>query len=282
MSEATLPAPGVHELTDEQYFSPELARATLSASGAKTLLKPGGPARFKHQLDTGTVEVKREYDLGHAVHRLVLGAGPKLIRITGTGAAGPDAWQNKYDKAKVERARAVGAVPMRPSDWAAAHAMAAAVKAHPIARVLLLAGQPERTLVWRDPETGVLCRSKVDWLRRDGIVDLKSAESAAPDALAKAAHNYGYFLQAPFYLRGFRDRFPGVVPFFTFISVEKEPPYLVHVHQLGERDIAYGDRKVSEALQIYRDCTASGIWPGYPLDEITEINLPAYVRTEEW
>jgi hypothetical protein len=56
----------------------------------------------------------------------------------------------------------------------------------------------------------------------------------------------------------------------------------VHVNQLTERAMTYGDRKVSEALEIFRDCQASGIWPGYPEDEITDIDLPAWVRTEEY
>jgi hypothetical protein len=46
--------------------------------------------------------------------------------------------------------------------------------------------------------------------------------------------------------------------------------------------MTWGDRKVTEALEIYRDCTASGVWPGYPLDEITDIDLPGWVRTEEY
>lgn len=36
-------APGVYELTDEEYFSPQLATSTLSSTGARELLKPGGP-----------------------------------------------------------------------------------------------------------------------------------------------------------------------------------------------------------------------------------------------
>jgi hypothetical protein len=35
-------------------------------------------------------------------------------------------------------------------------------------------------------------------------------------------------------------------------------------------------------MEIFRDCTASGVWPGYPLHEITDIDLPAWVRTEEF
>lgn len=277
--------PGVHELTDEVYFGPALASTTLSSTGARELLKPGGPARFRHRADTGTVETKRQFDLGHAVHTWTLGNGPGVVLFPGTGK-NPEAWQKDDDKNAVAALRAAGKVPLRPADYAAAQAMVAAVKAHPIAGRLLTGGAPERTLIWRDLTTGVLCRAKADYLRPDGIVDLKTAESAAPDDLSKAAHNHGYAIQAPFYLRGFRaldiDRAIGPAPFFVHIAVEKAPPYLVHVNQLTERAMAYGDRKVGEALEIYRDCTASGIWPGYPTDEITDIDLPGWVRTEEY
>lgn len=268
--------PGVHELTDEEYFSPALASTTLSSTGAKELLKPGGPARFRHQQDTGTVETKREFDVGHAVHTLVLGSGPALVRIAA------EEWRSKAVKEEVAAVREAGCVPVRPQDYDAAHAMAAAVRAHPIAGKLFVNGWPERTLIW-DDNGGVRCRAKVDWLRRDGLVDLKTTADAADVALSKSAHSFGYYLQAAFYTRGFRAHsLPDVEPFFAFVSVEKAAPHLVHVWQLSERALSYGDRRVSEALEIYAACTESGEWPGYPLDEITEIDLPAYVRTEEW
>lgn len=272
----TAVVPGVYPLTDEEYFAPELAAATLSSSGAKLLLSPGGPARFHYQRENGIVEIKREFDLGHAVHTLVLGSGPALVRIDA------EEWRTKAAKDEVAEVRARGAVPMRPSDFDAAHAMAEAVLAHRIGRRFFSAGHPERALIWQDPATGVMCRAKVDWLRADGLVDLKTTPSAAPDALSKSVHNFGYYLQAAFYLRGHRAHCAGADPFFGFVAVETAAPHLVHAYQLSPRALAHGDRKVSEALERYRDCTASGIWPGFPEDEITEIDLPAYVRTEEW
>lgn len=279
--EAEVYEPGVYELTDEEYFGPALASTTLSSTGARELLKPGGPARFRHQADTGTVETKRAFDLGHAVHTWTLGNGPAVVLFPGTGA-NPEAWQKNDDKAAVAALRAEGKVPLRPSDYAAAQAMVAAVHRHPIAGKLLRNGVPEHTLIWRDEATGVLCRAKADWLRSDGIVDLKTAEAADAEALSKASYNHGYAIQAPFYLRGLRANQHYGDPFFVHIVVEKAPPYLVHVTQLTERAIAWGDRRVSEALQIYRDCTAAGVWPGYPEDEITDIDLPGWVRTEEY
>jgi hypothetical protein len=272
-------AAGVYELTDEEYFGPQLSATTLSSTGARELLKPGGPARYRHAIDNGTLEIRREFDAGHAVHTRVLGRGPTPVRISA------EEWRSKAVKEEVAAVREAGMVPLRPSDYEASCAMATAVRSHPIARKLLTDGQPEKTLIWRDPATGVMCRAKVDWLRPDGIVDLKTTESAAPDALSKAAHNYGYAIQVAFYLRGFRllaDRTVMAIPYFVHLVVEKAPPYLVHVNQLTERAMAYGDRKVSEALQIYRDCSAAGVWPGYPDDDITDIDLPAWVRTEEY
>jgi len=276
--------PGVYELDDATYFGPELAGTTLSSTGARELLKPGGPARFRHQADTGTVETKRAFDLGHAVHTWTLGNGPAVVLFPGTGK-NPEAWQKEDDKTAVAKLRAEGKVPLRPSDYAAAQAMVAAVHRHPIAGKLLRNGVPEHTLIWRDETTGVMCRAKADWLRPDGIVDLKTAEAADAEALSKASYNHGYAIQAPFYLRGFRAAALDTWspdPFFVHIAVEKAPPYLVHVTQLTERAMTWGDRKVSEALQIYRDCTAAGVWPGYPDDEITDVDLPGWVRTEEW
>jgi hypothetical protein len=274
--------PGVYELTDEEYFGPALASTTLSSTGARELLKPGGPARFRHAIDNGTLEVRREFDLGHAVHTLVLGSGPWPERVSA------EEWRTKAVKEEVAAIRAEGKIPLRPSDCDAAWAMAAAVKGHPLAKKLLGddrtgGGWAERTLLWVDND-GVRCRAKVDWLRRDGMVDLKTTQDASADALSKSAHNYGYAIQAAFYVRGFLavDGPFGPDPFFVHIAVEKTPPYLVHVNQLTERALAWGDRQVSQALEIFRDCTAAGHWPGYPLDEITDIDLPAWVRTEEF
>jgi exodeoxyribonuclease VIII len=128
----------------------------------------------------------------------------------------------------------------------------------------------------------VLCRAKADWLRPDGIVDYKTCDRADVDSLTKTVHNFGYYIQAAFYLRGFAAVLPVEVPFFAFVAQEKEPPYLVQVFQLTERALAYGDRKCAEALATYARCIEADEWPGYPTDDIPEIDLPSWVRTEEY
>lgn len=284
MAETTLPpavevpGPGVHELSDEEYFGGELARTSLSQSGAKELLDC--PAKFRWNQQHPSPP-KREFDIGHAAHQLVLGAGPELVLFPGTGV-NPEAWQKKDDIADVAALRAEGKVPLRPKDWDLVHAMAKELHAHPIAPKLFTRGEPEKTLVWRDEATGVLCRAKADWLRPDGVVDYKTAHVAGVGALPKVVYDRGYHIQAAFYLRGFRVLHPSVEPFFVFSGQEKEGPYLVQVFQLTDRALAEGDRKCTEALALYAKCAADDDWPGYPADEIPLIDLPAWVRTEEW
>jgi hypothetical protein len=275
-----IPAPGVHDLTDEDYFNGPLARVSLSSTGARDLLDC--PAKFRHNQLNARKDT-RAFDMGHAAHKLVLGAGPELVLFPGTGK-NPEAWQKADDIADVAALRAEGKVPLKPSDYAAVHAMAAALQGHPLAPKLFVRGAPERSMVWVDEATGVLCRAKADWLADHGIVDYKTARTVRPSSLPKAVHEHGYYVQAAFYLRGFRatDR-SGLLraPFFVFVAQEKEPPYLVTVFQLTDEALAYGDRLCGEALAEYARCEAAGEWPGYSTG-IEDIALPAWVRTEEW
>src|SRR5690606_21262484 len=140
---------------------------------------------------------------GTAAHKLVLGTGPELVRIDA------DEWRTKEIKAEVADVRARGGVPLKPAEWDQAHAMADAIRAHPIASVLFQPGQgkPEQTLIWQDEETGVWCRARLDWLPEPGrgrliIPDYKTCRSAAPGALAKAIAEHGYHQQDDWYRTG--------------------------------------------------------------------------------
>lgn len=266
--------PGVYNLTDDEYFADPVAGGSLSSTGVRQLLPPSCPAKFDHARRHPRPTTK-VFDVGHAAHTLVLGAGPELVRLPF------DEWRTKAAKDLVAEVREWGGIPLKPAEYDAVQAMADAVVAHPTARKLLDRGQPERTLVWRDDQTGVVCRAKLDWLRADGIVDYKTCDRADAESLRRAVHAYGYHIQAAFYLRAFRA-LNSAEPFFVFVAQEKDPPYLVHTFQLTGAALAYGDRLCAEALRMYRDCCEAGVWPGYPIDEITDIDLPPWIRTEEY
>jgi hypothetical protein len=126
-----------------------------------------------------------------------------------------------------------------------------------------------------------MCRAKVDWLRPDGLVDYKTTRDANPDFLRRSVYDHGYHVQAAWYLRGWRALFPEVEPFFLFVAQEKEPPYLTTVFDLTDNALTDGDARCRQALEIYAACKADDKWPGYA-DDITTIDLPPWVRTEEF
>ena len=205
----------------------------------------------------------------------MLGAGPELVRIAA------DEWRTNAVKAEVAAVREAGGVPLKPADWDTVHAMAEALYSHPLAPPLFAVGAPERSMVWRDEATGVLCRAKADWLRPDGIVDYKTCDKADGASLRRAIWNFGYYIQARFYLRGFAANLPGQLPFFTFVAQEKEPPYLVNIVQLSDDYLEIADRRIDEALALYARCVEADDWPGYPCDDIPAIEPPTWARALE-
>jgi hypothetical protein len=274
--------PGVHNLTAAEYHSDPVEGGSLSSTGARKILDTC-PAKFRHWQLEGE-ERKTVWDEGSAAHQLVLGAGPKLIKITGTGKGGPDAWQNDYDKTKVARARAAGAIPLKPRQWDMVHGMAAALSRHKLASALLSADQgvAEQTIVWQDQQTGVMCRALLDQLRHPApagqpffVPDYKTAESAHPDKVARSLGDWGYHLQGWFYRQACIAAGRGPDVRFALVVQEKSAPYLVSVCFPDREAIEAGGLLARDALNQYAECVESGKWPGYA-DEGVPVSLPPW------
>jgi hypothetical protein len=241
-----------------------LAHPALSASGAKTLVRPGGPARFRHERDNPRPPTDA-MELGTAAHAAVFGTGPTVAVVDA------DSWRTNRAKQLAEEARAAGRVPLLAADARKVADMAAALRAHPIASRLLHAdtGAPEVSLFYRDPEYGVDRRCRVDWLRdpdpngRLLLVDYKTTKSADPAAVDRAIADYGYHLSGAWY----RDVIVGLglarsVP-VVLVFQETTAPYLVHVVELDAPWLRIGEDLSRRALRIFADCSMSGNWPGY-------------------
>lgn len=265
---ALITEPGVYEnISAADYHSDCVAVGSLSSTGAKRLLPPSCPAKFKHERDHGRPE-RNAFDLGHGTHTKVLGKGEPFVII--------DAADYKTAKARDARdaAYAAGQTPLLPHELDAVDAMTRAVLNHPIAGALLEQGRGhrERVMVAQDPDTGVWLRSMVDADDDlDGIgpviVDLKTAASAEPGAIAAAIERYGYHQQDPFYSDIYTTLF-GVEPAFLFVFVEKEPPHPVTVYQLRESDRLRGRERNRKAIDLYAHCVAEDRWPGYSDDVV--------------
>jgi len=270
--------PGIYEMTNEQYHTDPVPGGSLSSTGARRLLAPSCPALFRHEQLHGQ-KPRRVFDFGTAAHGLVLGSGPELVQIKA------DNYRTAAAQDARDDARARGAVPLLPAEWQQVQDMAAALRAHPFAAGLFQpgAGQPEQSLFWTDPATGVWRRARLDWMpyatgRRLIVPDYKTAASAAPVELAKAVRNYGYHQQAAWYLDGVKALGGGDAA-FVFVAQEKTAPYLVTVFELDEVSLQAGRVLNEQAIALYARCTATDEWPGYT-DDIATISLPDWALKE--
>jgi hypothetical protein len=270
--------PGIYDIPEEQYFAASYA---LSCSGAKLLLPPSCPAKFFWRQDHA--EYKDDWDFGSAAHLMVLGAGPEIAEIPFGD------WRKKDAQQQRDEARAAGKTPLLSKDLAKVRAMAAAIRAHPIAGFLFdpCDGRPEQSLFWEHERTGTPLRARLDWLPgmstgRPIIADYKTADSADPEKFRKAAADYGYHQQHAWYADGLAALY-GVAPSFIFVVQEKTPPYLVSVVEWEPEAVRIGRARNERAIGIYLACIKNGEWPGYTDTEPAPIMLPAWAdKGEDW
>ena len=264
----------VDGLSAEDYHAD---RTSISSSGLRALLNPGCPAQFKYDRDHPQAP-KREFDLGHAAHLLVLGEGPEIDVLD---------FDNYLTKpAKLARAEAyeMGVVPLLRHEFEQVQAMATAVREHPDAGALLaMQGLAEQSIYWTDPATRVRCRVRPDWLVQHPqvtlVVDLKTTTDASPDACSKAIESHSYHQQGALYIDGVQAA--GLAPEgarFIWIFVSKKAPHLVTVRELADQDQDIGRARNDRALRIYADCTTTGVWPDWTgtVTEIPAISMPSW------
>jgi len=160
-------------------------------------------------------------------------------------------------------------------------AIAAAVRADPVAMKYLATGEPEVTMQWE--WRGRACKGRVDWLTKiDGetvLVGLKSARNCLPFAFGSAAAKLGYALQWFWYWQGYQE-ITGRLPRMIEIVVESAPPHAVIVYAIPEDVIEYGREQCEELLTILERCEAEGVWPG-PAECEQILTLPSWCYDTE-
>lgn len=288
----TAPVPGspalittpciIDGMTDVVYHNDPVEGGSLSATEAKAILR--SPAHYKWQKESSVG--KSTFDIGHAVHSMVLGVGLDIVVIPESLLASNGAASAKAAKAFIAEARENGQVPLKADIVAECVAMRDSILAHPIARSLLeREGKAEQSIFAQDPETGVWLRARIDHLpdAHDGqtvVVDLKTAASADPRDFSRSAAEFGYDIQSEWYqhvltlARGDKDTS------FRFIVVEKSAPYLVSVVELDAEYVRIGQVRMRRAIETYKACRDADEWIGY--EAITHlVGPPTWLSYEE-
>lgn len=155
-------------------------------------------------------------------------------------------------------------------------ALAAAVRADPVAAKYLAAGEPEVTMQWS--LAGRPCKGRVDWLtlqETDVLVGLKTARDCRPFIFGAAAAKLGYHLQWAWYFDGFVAA-TGRTPRMIEIVVESAAPYAVAVYVIPDDILAQGREEYEDLLQQLALCESRNEWPG-PAETELVLSLPSWV-----
>lgn len=175
------------------------------------------------------------------------------------------------------RAAAAGKATLTESDYDMISKLAEAVRARVGPLLSIAARENEVCYVWRDAETGLLCKARADALiDRRTILDLKTAREGGADAFRRSMWKYGYDIQAAMYLDGL-SQLTGRDAEITFIVVEKhrgllelDPSACVSTHPLSSDTLESAKAKYRAYLRTYADCKAADLWPGHK-DETIEL-----------
>ncbi len=268
--------PGLYAGVPESIYHSD--RSSISSSQARRLLEVT-PHRWKWERDHPK-PASDAFDLGTVVHTIVLGVGAQPVD------SGYDKWQSNDAKAEVARIRAAGGIPLRPKDFAAAHAAAARLLEHSAVAVILADGVPELSGWAQDPETQVMMRTRPDWTRWLGpdladVDDLKTSAEPGPDEFMWSVAKYGYHRQQA-WIEHVLAVLGITVRRFRFIVVCTDPPYEVYIVDLPARAVELGARDNRRALERYAECVLTDTWPTHEAG-VHHIDLPGKsYRQEEY
>lgn len=164
-----------------------------------------------------------------------------------------------------------------PDEYATALAFRDAVRNHELARPYLERGAAEKTIEWTDPETGLKCKARLDFVSesKPSLVDLKGTGSIVYGTFASTAYRMGYHCQLGFYRWGLREALGLDLP-ATVIAVEAKAPHDVGVFPYLEDCLDAGLDEVRSLLVKLAYHREKNQWPGmYSEEQVME--FPPYV-----
>lgn len=232
---------------------------------------------YEHARDHGRPDTPR-FALGRLCHSLVF--EPELA---------VDAyaiWDGKQRRGKEWEAfqtQHADRTIVRRRDYDQVVRLADKVRDHFLVRQYTGKGLPEHTIRWVDPETGIACKARLDWLSDDEPVflELKTCRSADEYAFGAACASLGYHGQCAFYRRGCRAL--GLPHEPLIVAAELELPHDIALFRMPEYGaLAVADELVGKLLRKLADYRELGV-AGGRYEEERELVLPrwCYPDSEE-
>lgn len=217
--------------------------------------------------------------LGRAVHCAVL--EPELFNERFKILGSDINLRTKAGKKKRDEIIESGVEFIRSNDLATVELCRLSVEKHEYASSALKNTDREKPITWNDPETGILCKGRLDAVNRSRVVDLKTTRSLS--GFSRSVALYLYHGQAAWYLDGAIES--GVAAKdakFLFVAVESVEPFDCALFVLPDYVIEAGRSLYKRLLSMFVSCKEADIWPGmYPSPEPLDLPNWADGMTDE-
>ena len=257
--------PGIYtsdQLTNEAYHASE----GISKSGLDLILRSPAHYRFGERK-----EATRAMEIGTALHCAVLE---------------PERFATDYMLLKEVTDRRASAYKEACKVWSAERVLTgieadrvagmqeSALSNPHLAQYLNVPGRCELSVYAIDPETGVLVKCRFDKLTDSGYaVDLKKTQDLRD--FGKSVANYGYHMQAAFYMDVYEWATGDKLQGFVFAAVEELLPHASAPLVLDDESLDIGRMMYRKALNTYAECLNDDDWPGIACEPET-IQLPSW------
>lgn len=275
----TITKPGIYSgISLSTYHRHDICDGpSISSSGLRAIYgEETSPAKFYSTWSGNPNRIvtpdKRHFIVGRALHHLVLGEPyfAKLFCMQPTewpdevGLLRP--WNaNRKTCQKWLRDRAKeGRIPLTPREVESIKQMAISLGNHPFVRDGALRGYIERSIFWKDKETGIWLKARPDAIPSDSadFTDVKTTRSVTWGALSDTLAKFGYYRQIALVRDACRIVLGMDMSSFTLIFIEKNPPYSTRDVRVQEDDIDLGARENRAALRTFAKCLKENRWPG--------------------
>lgn len=262
----------------EAYHSGDICDGpSVSSSGLRKLFSES-PAHFYQEWpgnpNRAEPEDKAHFTVGRAAHHLMLGepffaklfcVQPSEYKDAKTGELKKWTYAAGFCKEWREQRKKEGRLPITDSDVETIKGMAMALGSNPLVRAGALNGLIERSVFWKDKDTGLWIKVRPDAIPGDSgdFVDLKTtARKVLWHEIVRELGEYNYHQQGALICRGAREVLDIPNPTFTLVFVEKKPPHCVRVVTVKDHELKRGDQQNRVALDALAKCIKDKKWPG--------------------
>ena len=259
-------------LTNEEYHSD---RSAVSSSSLKLVIEKSPKTFLLSHNGKLKSENKAHFRIGTAVHMAIL--EPALFQksfvmqpeFSGTGS--------RAAKAEWIESQLPGAVILKEDEYNDLQEIINSVLSHQDACNILKNGKTEQTGYYRDPDTGIKCRIRPDFVHFGhlAMVDVKTTTDVRASEFMKSIWNYRYDFQLAMYSEGFQIISGKKIQYPLILAVEKKQPFECALYLADEKMMEKGLNDYRISLQRLKQCIDENMFDSYQ-KKIQPIGLPAW------